>query len=40
MKGYNLIKLLDRINSKAQYVNIMSDLGGLDKIIAKINKYI
>jgi hypothetical protein len=40
IKGYNLIKLLDRINSKAQYVNIMSDLGGLDKIISKINKYI
>ena len=40
IKGYSLIKLLDRINSKAQYVNIMSDLGGLDKILSKINKYI
>ena len=40
IKGYSIIKLLNRLNSKAQYVNIMSDLGGLDKIISKINKYI
>ena len=40
IKGYSIIKLLSRLNSKAQYVNIMSDLGVLDKIISKINKYI
>ena len=40
MKGYSLIKLLNQLNSKAQYVNILSDLGGLDKLMLKINKYI
>ena len=33
IKGYNTIKLLDDLNKEAQYVNIMADIGGLNKIL-------
>jgi hypothetical protein len=40
VKGYSTIELLNRVNTEAQYVNIMADLGALNKIIGGIGAAI
>ena len=40
IKGYSTIKRLEQLNTKAEYVNIMADLGGLDKQMLDVNKIL
>jgi hypothetical protein len=40
IKGYSTIRLLDDLNKEAQYVNIMADIGGLNKILGGLGAAI
>ena len=40
IKGYDTIKLLNRVNIDARHINILSDLGGLDRMMNSVKSIL